>query len=495
MHLIARTQLGAVRGVALPGREGPPSAAFLGVPFARAERFAAPSAAEPWSQVRDATALGPIAPQEPDPLAAYLAQARPGAPQSEDCLSLNVWTPSCEGARPVLVWIHGGAFISGTSGAPVFDGAHLSARGDVVVVSVNYRVGALGFMHLDAPGSTNLGLRDQIAALRFIAANVAAFGGDPSRVTIFGESAGAGSVCALLTAPAARGLFAGAIVQSAAPDGFVTLDEARERKARLLHSLETDEAGLRDVDLAALLAAQGRLAKAEQWRTGMLFAPVIDADLLPASPLLAARDPGLGTAPVPVLIGTNRDELQLFKLGGPGSSAIDEAALEQAMPAALIEAYRGARSARGESLEPVDLLYAFHTDVAMRGPAILLAELRPQPTYMYLFEHASPAMAGALGSHHALEIPFCFGNLEVPGVAAYAGEGEAVARLSAEMMDAWIAFARDADPSTEALGAWPRYDASERATMIFGASSGLASDPRAPERAIAAAVLSEFATA
>lgn len=493
MKLVANTMLGRARGVVL-SRPERPVAAFLGLPYAAAPvgelRWAAPAPAPAWTDERDASGFGPIAPQNPDPLAAYLGQRRDG-PQSEDCLSVNVWTPSADaGGRPVLAWIHGGAFISGTSGAPVFEGAGLSARADVVVVSFNYRVGALGFLHLDGarggPACSNLGLRDQIAALRWIRDNVASFGGDPDKVTIFGESAGGGSVCALLAAPSARGLFRGAIAQSGAPNGVLSPDEASERSARLLELAQLEPAQLRTIPVDALLEAQRRCAADRQWRTGMLFTPVVDGELLPRAPTAAICDKQ--GAPVPLLIGSNRDELQLFKLGGTIPEP-DEQGLEAAMGKPVLQAYRKARAARSESLLSIDILLAFHAEISIRGPAIRIAERRSAPTFMYLFDWPSPAMDGALGAHHALEVPFCFGTLDAPGVSAYAGEGEVVTGISELIMDAWIEFARSGDPGTEALGPWPRYDPEARMTMVLGAEPALASDPRAAERLATAMIV------
>jgi para-nitrobenzyl esterase len=492
------TLAGAVHGF-VSQQSARPVAAFLGVPFAAPpvaeRRFAAPVPPEPRSGEREALAFGPAPPQLDDPLLQLLGSA--AGEQSEDCLSLNVWTPDpgegSSGGRPVLVWLHGGAFISGTGGVPLYDGGHLSARGDVVVVTLNYRVGALGFLYLDGseggPACSNLGLRDQIAALAWVRANIANFGGDPERVCVFGQSAGAGSLCALLAAPAARGLFRAAIVQSASPDGYITPDEARERSARFLQLLGRPAAELREVPVDALLEAQQRAASERQWKTGMLFPPVIDGELLPARPMAAIRDGE--AAPVPLVIGTTRDELKLFEYLAPRRELSPEAAkaaLAQRLPADLVERlyelYRSAREARGESLAGVDIMYAILTDLAIRGPSIRLAEhhARHAPTFMYLFEWSSPFADGELGSFHALDVPFVFGHLDQPGVARLTGEGEAAQRLSEQMMDAWVAFARSGDPSTAALGDWPRYDAEVRATMILGRCSRVVDAPREPER-------------
>ena len=206
---------------------------FLGIPFAAPplgpRRFAPPAPVEPWTDERSALAYGPGPIQPVDDLSKTLGLLG-DFEQSEDCLTLNVFTPATEAKpRAVMVWLHGGAFQTGTAAGPVYDGSALARDGDVVVVTLNYRVGALGFLAVGASESANLGLQDQVAALRWVRDEIARFGGDPERVTVFGESAGAGSVVALLAMPSARGLFGRAIIQSAAPEGILSLDEATER--------------------------------------------------------------------------------------------------------------------------------------------------------------------------------------------------------------------------------------------------------------------------
>lgn len=509
----AITISGPVRGTRVEGATRP-IASYLGIPFAAPPigelRFAPPSPPARWSTERDARAFGCSPPQVGGALLDLLGSA-PRGEQSEDCLSINVWTPGADDAlRPVMVWIHGGAFISGSSDAAVYDGTRLAARGDVVVVSFNYRVGALGYLYLDShlaphlapdragpeapggPARANFGLLDQIAALEWVRDNIAAFGGDPGRVTLFGESAGAGSIGALLAAPRARGLFHRAIAQSGAPDGYITTDEARARTARLLEVLGNSADTLRAVPVAALLAAQQKCAAERVWSTGMFFTPVIDGEILPERPMQAVR---AGTAArVPLILGTTRDELQLYKFGAPSPELGDEVVagvIGQEVPGAVsdgrsratevLETYRSARAARGESLSGMDLIYGFQTDLAMRGPAIRMAEqhARWQPnTFMYLFDWTSPVQDGELGACHALDVPFTFGTLDVPGIETFTGGGPVAARVSGQIMDAWTAFARTGRPGD----AWPAYEPSERATMSIGERSGVVSAPREPER-------------
>jgi para-nitrobenzyl esterase len=395
----------------------------------------------------------------------------PEGEQSEDCLTLNVWTPSTSGRRPVLVWLHGGAFIGGTAGVPLYDGARLASQGDVVVVTVNYRVGALGFLALGA-GRANFGLQDQIAALRFVRREIAAFGGDPANVTVFGESAGAGSVCALLAMPRARGLFRRAIVQSAAPEGMLGLDEAGERTAKLVGKLGLDPSALdalRAVPVEALLDAQEQLNAEGPHAKGMLFMPVVDGELLPRAPLEAAR---AGTAhDVELLIGTTRDEMRLYVLTGLGDRITEEllprivaaqlagAAADPAAEAAVrIARARAELAARGEPAAAPDVFFAVQTDLSLRGPSEALAAAHARHgrrTFVYRFGWRSPLAGGALGACHTIDLPFVFGTLDAPGMPELAGGGPAAEALSENVRAAWLAFARTGNPSHPGIGEWP----------------------------------------
>jgi para-nitrobenzyl esterase len=492
------TGAGVLRGSAEQGL-----AVFRGVPYARApvgpRRLRPPEPCEPWPGVRDATRFGPAPPQRADPLARGLG-LQGDLPTDEDCLFLNVWTPGPDaGRRPVLVWLPGGAFVSGDAAAPLYDGRRLAARGDAVVVTVGYRVGALGFATLgQGAGGANFGLQDQLAALAWVRDSIGRFGGDPANVTVFGESAGAGSLVALLAMPRARGLFRRAIVQSAAPEGVIDAAEGERRSALLLAQLGLAPGaaeGLRAAPVEKILDAQQALAGSRVWETGMLFAPVVDGELLPERPLAAVR---AGAArDVELLIGTTRDEMRLYEgapfeprdvaallklvaLQLPGDRASAEARARR-----LVEATRRARRARGEDVGPADLLYAIQSDLHLRIPATRLAEghaRHQERTRMYLFTWRSPARDGALGACHALDLPFTFGNLDAPGMAGFAGEGRDARRLCENLMDAWLGFARDGEPGHPGVGAWPCYEPSRRATMQLGASSGCVEAPLEAER-------------
>jgi para-nitrobenzyl esterase len=564
--VLVETRRGTVRGVIEGGL-----AVFRGLPFARPPvgplRFRPPEPPEPWSEVRDATRFGPSASQNGalvGPLMS-LGITRTG----EDCLYLNVWTPDADrGRRPVLVWIHGGAFILGSGSQTLYDGATLARRGDVVLVTINYRLGALGFLRLrerfgeQLPATGNEGLLDQVAALEWVRDEIAAFGGDPHNVTIFGESAGAMSCATLLGVPRARGLFHRAILQSGAANYLWSRDIAARLADRLLADagVASPEA-LRAAAPAALLAAQRRLfmelmmgerhvlgalsptgqrvagalflglslarrrfggvvapvsrglldalrrhgrrrrapdapeltALRALSTRGLPFQPVIDGDVLPRDPLAAIRD---GEARgIPLLIGTNLDEARLFAPLDPEAATLDEAELlarcAEAIPGGTeparraIAAYRDARVARGERVEPGDLWFAIESDRTMRQPAMRLAALQAAhqaETYAYLFTWPSPALGGLFGACHALELPFLFGTLEHRLIRPFTGKGPAAHALAGQIQDAWIAFARTGRPGHAGLDAWPAYDAARRRTMILGRSCRVESAPREAER-------------
>lgn len=485
-----RTTSGLVEGL-----ERSSHLAFYGIPYAACptgeRRFRPPEPVQPWSGLRPAQEIGFAAPQTPHFVPGFAASG----PQDEDCLNLNVFTPAVDGARrPVMVWIHGGGFTHGAGYEPLYDGGRLAVRGDVVVVSLNYRLGALGFLSIPEAGiGANQGLLDQVASLRWVRDNIAAFGGDPDQVTIFGESAGSASVGCLVAMPAAKGLFKRAIYQSGA--GRPMTPQAAARAADvLLEKLGLDRA--RAAELFHLPA--GAILEA-QAKSGLLlgqgFAPVQDPATLPGSPLQAAA--AGDTADVALLIGSNRDEMKLFNAAMPREPLDDAglaAAVTRLLPRAsteqiadLVETYRTSRTAKGLPAEGLDLLDAIQSDLTFATPSMRLAAAQTQhrtQTFMYLFTHASPARRGKLGACHALEMPFVFGTFDLPGQEKFAGEGPEVERLSGQMMDAWIAFARTGDPNHPGLPAWLAYDGLGRATMIFDtAGSSVEHDPFGPERA------------
>src|SRR5579884_3451573 len=377
---IVETKYGKVEGT----RQGA-VAVWRGIPFAQAPvgalRFRPPQPPQPWAGVRPATEFGPACPQ----------------PQAEDCLTLNVWSPAADGARrPVMVWIHGGGFTGGTGRSPTYDGASFAARGDLVMVTINYRLGILGFLHLAAVGgeayaaSGNCGLLDQIAALEWVRDNIAAFGGDPARVTVFGESAGGMSVGALMAAPAAQGLFQRAILQSGAGHHALSREAAAANTARALAELgiaKENLAALHELPVARLIEVQTKLAVAG--RGGLICQPVVDGVALKERPVDAI---GHGSAAgVATLIGTNRDENRLFTAMAPGGAS-EEALQRRAASqigeekaAKLLEGYRQANS----DASTVDLLHDIMTDFMFRIPAVRVAERQAAlgtPVWSYRFD-------------------------------------------------------------------------------------------------------------
>lgn len=503
MGPIVETRQGRLRG---ESRDG--VLAFRGIPYARPpvgpRRWRAPEPPEPWAGVRDATRFGAAAPQVASPLSTLLGVEEAFA---EDCLFLNVWTPSLEGGgRPVLVWIHGGSFRMGSGSWPVYDGSRLAREGDAVVVTFNYRLGALGFLGLpesdggELPGLGNWGLLDQIAALEWVRDHAAAFGGDPRRVTAFGESAGAMSLGTLLTLPRARGLADRAILQSgAAHNAHDAADGARVTAAFLEEvGLErADLARLRDLPVDAVLAAQTRVtARLARELPGLVFQPLVDGRVVPRAPIDAWRSGD--AADLPILVGTNLDEWKLFGLADPKARLLDDEGLLRRMrrglpgedaagrprAEAVVETYRMARAGRA-STEPAELWFAIQSDRWFRHPAMSLAEnhaCRGREAWAYLFTWPSPALGGVLGACHALEIPFVFGGVEDERAARFAGSGSATRELSRRMREAWLAFARGGPPESEGL-AWPRYDAGARETMRLGETCESERAPLELERA------------
>ena len=493
---VVSTTAGQVRGSAENGL-----LVFRSVPYAASpagdRRLRPPQPVPAWDGVRDATVTGHVAPQPVMP-----TQLLPGEQfeQGEDCLALNVWTPGADGAgRPVLVWIHGGAFVTGSGSGAFYDGASLARRGDVVVVTINYRLGVLGFLaHPDlrdpqTGAAGNWGLLDQIASLRWVQDNIADFGGDPGKVTIFGESAGSMSVSTLLGSPPAAGLFRGAIAESGGAAG-VPMDVAKETAEAVAAALGlgADEVSkLRDAPVDKILEAQTKVTLDRRGTGGPLpFAPVVDGAVLTEHAQQAVA--GGSAAGVSLLIGSNLDEWKLFALMDPSSADVDDAGLRKRIRATvgeraeeLVDGYTKAREARGASVEATELLNAIESDHMFRVPGMQLAEAQSvhQPrTFAYLFTYATPAMGGKLGSCHALEIPFVFGTHTKPGVSRFAGDGPEVAALSERMQEAWLAFARTGDPSTSALGEWPRYEPGRRATMILGPECRVEDAPLEDER-------------
>ncbi len=486
MHSVVKTTSGQVRGEVAGG-----VARHLGVPYAAApfgpNRFRAPAPAPAWDGVRDALEHGPTAPAPgyPPPFDALLPEVHiPG----EEILNLSVWAPEDGGSRPVMVWIHGGAFVNGSSSLPTYDGSAF-ARDGVVLVGVNYRLGAEGFLHL--PDTVpNRGLLDQVAALRWVQDNIAAFGGDPGTVTVFGESAGAMSVGALLAMPAARGLFRRAILQSGAGQHALTAATASRVAGYLGEQLGVAPTAEALAELApelfvraqrALSAESARTPDPARWgeitANAMVFEPVVDGEVLPALPL-AAIAAGAG-ADVDVLIGSNRDEHRLF-LVPPGitETATDPmlAAVAGAyrLPAGALDAYRAVRPGASAGMVLADVM----SDWFFRIPAIRLAEAHGRAR-VYEFDWSSPLFDGRLGACHALELAFAFDTLDTAG--GLTGD-DPPQGLADAMHAAWVSFASTGDPG------WPVY-ADDRLVRRFAAGAVVTeADPRGDLRELWAGI-------
>ena len=490
--MIAGTTHGEVSGTQRDGVW-----AFRGIPFAAPPvgplRFRAPVPPEPWTGVRDGSRFGPMAPQDVGSLESMLGAA--SFAQSEDFLYLNVATPAADdGARPVMVWIHGGGFQTGAGSIPWYHGTRLAAAHDVVVVSINYRLGALGFTDLSSlgegyAGSGNAGILDQVAALEWVRDNIAAFGGDPGNVTIFGESAGGMSVGTLLGTPAAAGLFHRAIAQSGACQAVSTAEHAAEMAERVAAPMGGIDA-LLDAPVDQLLASQREVAKGfRALDTGLPFQPMVDGVVLPEQPLDAVASGS--AADIDVVAGTNAHEVTLFTVAFPPEwmtedrlrKGVGRMAGDRAEE--VLDGYR--RLLPDASV--ADLFVAISTDVVFRIPceALLAAHAgsaRTGSSRSYLFTYESPAFEGRLRSTHALEIPFVFGVVDRPGNELFLGpvDGD-VAALSEVCRTSWATFAATGEPVAGDL-VWPLWDTDRRTTLELGRTCRVVDDPAGATRVL-----------
>jgi para-nitrobenzyl esterase len=510
---------GKIRGVTERGVH-----AFKGIPYGAptggANRFMPPKPVAAWTGVRETTAYGLSSPQR-DPTApprsgvlggaAALIGDLSGLPEGEECLVLNVWSRGIKsdgkadgGKRPVMFWIHGGGFQSGSGSSPGYDGTNLCLRGDVVVVAINHRLNVVGHSHLsellgdEFAASGNVGMLDVVQALQWVRTNIERFGGDPNNVMIFGESGGGRKVSVLQAMPSAQGLYHRAVVQSGPGIHMLDRATAHEVSELLLRELGIDKSNARQLQstpIDQLLIAYHKVARQRPGTLGSPFgnyAPVVDGKILPQHPF-SPMAPAI-SADIPLLIGSNRTEATLFNLGDRALPTLDEAGLQQRIAklfkdgsAALIDTYRK----QYPNATPGDLFIYIETDGRYGVPTKILAErkaaLNRGPVYVYRFDWATPVMGGRLQSPHALEIPFAFDRAKESS-ALTGGTPEAVA-LADKVSDAWIAFARTGNPNVSKLPKWPVYDVNTRATMLFDIESKVVNDPQKETRVAMEAAL------
>lgn len=483
---------------------------FKGIPYAAPPigplRWKPPQKPAPWSGLREATSYGNRSIQAenvfdlPTDLLRLLTLG--GREKiSEDCLYLNVWTAGLDGQkRPVLCWCHGGAFITGSGSSPWSDGANLCRLDDVVVVSINHRLGALGYLHLEEiagatfSGAGTAGMQDIVAALEWVRDNIAAFGGDPENVTIFGESGGGAKVSVLMALPSAKGLFHKAVIQSGPAVQMANREDGTRTSRQVLAELGLDatSAGkLREVPASKILEAQnavqvaiGRASFADRRRLG--FNPVIDGHVFPGGPFAPAAP--ASSAHVPLMIGTNKDEMTLFLGHLPWVTEATFDSLVEAMTpylgkraADVIAAYRRAQPA----MRADEIAVAIVGDLGVRSLSLTIAERKlaqkAAGVFVYLFAWETPVLNGRLRSCHTLEIPFVFNNLDR---APLTGDDPERLALGDRMARAWTAFARTGRPGHRGLPEWPAYSAAMRPTMIFDNECRLEHDPYGVERKI-----------
>ncbi|MFJ9565301.1 carboxylesterase/lipase family protein [Streptomyces fuscichromogenes] len=480
------TTAGAVRG-----RREEDLSVFRGIPYGQPPvgeaRFAAPRPVLPWDGVREASAFGPPPPQEPlgpDPVPSG------GVPAGDDWLTVNVWTPAADAAahRPVMVWIYGGAYKFGSADDPAYDAGRLSRDGDLVVVTLNYRVGIEGFARIEG-APANRGLLDQVAALEWVRENITAFGGDPDQVTVFGESAGAGSIAALMAMDRARGLFRRAIAQSV-PGTFFSDALAADIAGTIAGELglRPTVADLAGVDPRKLTGAGAAVSArmreyAHRWGpvalTPTAFSPVVDGEVLTTTPW-ASLEAG-SARDVELVVGHNRDEFRLFLLLGGLLGRVDDGLASSAMglfgpgPDAG-QAYRTAfPQASAEQLFEL-----VQSDWLFRMPSLHLAEAHAAGggrTHMYELTWAAPANGGVLGACHGLDVPLTFGVYGGLGAMLIGPEpSPETEALSARFRSAWSAFATTGDPG------WPAYESGQRLVQIFDTESAVAAYPEEASR-------------
>lgn len=489
---VAVTAQGSVEGI----KDTSGIIVFKGIPFAQPPvgklRFKPPQPPPSWEGTLKAVDYGPVAPQ-PMGVNEETSTYR----QSEDCLYLNVWTPATDGGRrPVMVWIHGGGWTNGSGTEALYDGTDFAIRGDVVMVTINYRLGDLGFLYLkdiagdDFAESGNLGLLDQVAALKWVRENIESFGGDPGNVTILGESAGSMSVCALMGMPDAKGLFQKAIAESGALNTERSTEYATQITRRLMEAAGVNDLnGLQSLTAEQLVEAESEIMK-NDIMSATYFGPVIDGKVLPEPPLHAIAKGS--AADVAFLNGTNLDEVRYWALYMPALVEMPLNTVIKFSPYFSNAVFGNADTvaasyaSRRPGATPGDITMAVGTDTLFRVPAIRVAEAQSaqQPkTWMYLFTWPTPVEDGMFRSCHAVELPFVFNNLDSPGMEEFLGPNPPQS-LADLMQDTWITFAKTGNPNHAGLPEWPAYDTGMRATMRIDVSQEVVNDPYGKDREV-----------
>jgi len=491
---IINTVTGKIRGYIGDGIQ-----IFKGIPYAEPPigdlRLNRPELKKQWAGVLEALEYKPIAPQPP-PFTTYF----PPQPQSEaDCLNLNIWTPGCDNKkRPVMFWIHGGSHIYGSG--RLLNGRALPRKGDIVLVSINYRLGPLGYLYI--PGApSNVGQLDQIKALTWVRDNIELFGGDSNNITIFGESAGATSICALMAMPQAKDLFHKAVSQSGAVQPHAFELSGREATAeQILKELDlqfNDLDGFRSLPVDKIIKA---LIKAQQKallnRVQLEFRPYIDDESLPQHPIKAIEE---GYAKdIELIVGTNLEEWRFWRAFEPNFEKIGSSQLEKRIInllkavgededklESIIETYKKSREKINPSINLHEVYEAFMTDSLFRIPSIKFAEAQSRyqkNTYMYLFNWKTPFEKGRYGAMHALEISFVFGAFLDDYLFTFPKRTGETEVLSDRMMDAWISFAKTGNPNHANIPNWATYDPEKRSTMIFDSKIEIWNNPLHKER-------------
>ena len=494
------TTSGKIRGLSSAGVQ-----VFKGVPYAGStappNRFMPPTKVKPWAGVRQTTALGLRCPQRPSDFHGQVPMEWDvmalDEPIGEDCLFLNIWTPSVGTShkRPVMVWLHGGGYTSGSAGFRCYDGMALAAKHDTILVTINHRLTIFGFLHLADLGdanyaaSSNIGMVDIVASLEWIRDNIAAFGGDPGNVTVWGQSGGAGKVSVLMAMPSAKGLFHRAIIQSGANVKGLAPAVATKSAERYLAKLgvkpgQLDELQNFSVDqLLAAIPGNGAIFSPDS----LALAPVVDGRTLPGDPFDPVA-PAV-SADVPMLTGTTETEVAFFP--GQQLDPITDDDLHRrikqvvrrasdAQVDELIAAYRKGRPGSTNT----DLFLIISSDATFRAGVVLQAERKAEqakaPVYQYYFTWRSPVHEGKMRSFHTIEIPFTFDDVDL--AKSMTGEGADRYTLASKVSGAWVAFARTGDPNHPGLPSWPAFDTTKRATLIFDNECKTVNDPHGEEQ-------------